>query len=160
EGRIFADTVEAVAAFQMGVVDLHAKVKVRGINQIFEAGLDPKEALTPALWKDFTTVGRVMFNEILPKEMSSFYPLPEEHKSWAENRINTNNTMGKKELSRLVEQCYKYMGHFKTVVLLDDLKRLGFHYATMAGLSISITDMKIPPIKKDLVAKARQEVRE
>ncbi|MBI3550379.1 MAG: DNA-directed RNA polymerase subunit beta', partial [Elusimicrobia bacterium] len=177
EGRFFGDVTEAVAAHQHGAVDLHARIKVRGINRIVEEGVEDKEAMNVNGWKDFTTIGRVIFNEILPKELSSFYrealakeaaakekeskkDKDEKAKETVEPLINTNAQMGKKELSRMVEQCYKRLGHYRTVILLDDLKSLGYHYATMAGLSISITDMKIPPIKKELVAKARLEVRE
>ncbi|MFY9310960.1 MAG: DNA-directed RNA polymerase subunit beta', partial [Bacteroidia bacterium] len=88
------------------------------------------------------TVGRVLFNQIVPKDMGY-----------------VNKAQGKKELSQLVEKCYKQLGHFRTVMLLDDLKRTGYHYATVAGLSISISDMHIPKIKKDEIVEARKKVR-
>ncbi len=157
EGMFFADVREVVAAYQAGKIDLHAKIKVSGVNKLVEEGLE-KEAKNPDKWKDFTTVGRVLFNDVLPADLrGGAFAASEELRA---ELLNTNGAMGKKELQKLVESCYKRLGHYRTVVLLDDLKKLGYHYATVAGLSISITDMKIPPIKKELIAKARAEVRE
>ncbi len=143
EGRIFADESEVVAALQQGKTGLHARVKVRGINKVVEEGLDEKDALDVEKWKDWTTVGRVLFNQALPADLRYM-----------------NEKMGKKELSKLVERCYKTLGSYQTVQLLDNLKNLGYHFATVGGLSISVSDMKIPAIKKEMITKARQDVRE
>ena len=145
EGRVFADEQEVITAWQNKKVDLHAKIKVRGINEkMVELDGDGKKAepLPVAQWKDWTTVGRVIFNQILPKELRFI-----------------NQQQGKKELSQLVERCYKQIGHYQTVVLLDDIKALGYKFATMAGLSISISDMHIPALKKEAVAEARKKVK-
>ncbi len=142
EGMVFSDPSEVVTAYQNRKVDLHARIKVRGINEIVEEGLEKGDREKPKLWKDCTTVGRVLFNQIVPKDMGY-----------------VNKAQGKKELSQLVEKCYKQLGHFRTVMLLDDLKRTGYHYATVAGLSISISDMHIPKIKKDEIVEARKKVR-
>ncbi|MFA6094122.1 MAG: DNA-directed RNA polymerase subunit beta' [Elusimicrobiota bacterium] len=149
EGKIFGGVDEVVTAWQSGKTDMHARIKVRGITeQLFEEG--EKGKLLPAQqWVDYTTVGRVLFNDILPRDAEG------------KSRLGYyNQAMGKKELQQLVERCYKELGHYETVCLLDSLKNLGFRMATQAGLSISITDMRIPPIKATLVDKARKEVRE
>ena len=140
EGMIFSDKSEVMAAWQNKKVDLHAKIKVQGVNKIIES--EGKNSKTPD-WKDWTTVGRVIFNEILPADLGFI-----------------NKVMGKKELSQLVDHSYKNLGHHKTALLLDNLKQLGFRFATMAGLSISISDMHIPAKKKEEVEKARKKVRE
>ncbi|MCX5787041.1 MAG: DNA-directed RNA polymerase subunit beta' [Elusimicrobia bacterium] len=158
EGMIFSDPTEAFMAFQAGKVDLHARIKVRGINQIVEPELDEKAGHDAALWKDSTTVGRVIFNEVVPLALRGGAFAVD--KVAAQGLLNTNAALSKKELQKLVELCYKRLGHYQTVVLLDNLKRLGFEYATKAGITISITDMKIPPIKKELIVKARGDVRE
>ena len=88
-------------------------------------------------------MGRVLFNEIVPEEMGYI-----------------NKPMGKKELSQLVEQCYKKLGHYKTVILLDQLKEMGYKVATIAGITISVSDMHIPQLKKDVIAIARKKVKE
>ncbi|OGR87552.1 MAG: DNA-directed RNA polymerase subunit beta' [Elusimicrobia bacterium RIFCSPHIGHO2_02_FULL_57_9] len=143
EGMVFVDKSEVVAAYLNKKVDLHAKIKVRGINKIVEVEGKKTEAPKLAEWTDWTTVGRVLFNDVAPQELGYI-----------------NAPQGKKELSQLVERCYKELGHYRTVILLDDLKRLGYHFATMAGLSISISDMHIPGIKKEVITQARKRVKE
>jgi len=138
EGMIFSDAAEVVSAYQNRKVDLHARVKVRGVNNLAEQVKGGASG-----WTDYTTVGRVLFNEILPPELRYL-----------------NKAQGKKELSSLVERCYKALGQFRTVQLLDDLKRTGYHFATAAGLSISISDMHIPQMKKEVIAQARKRVKE
>ena len=142
EGMVFTDIGEVVTAYQNRKVDLHARIKLRGVNEIVEEGLAKEQRNDPRHWKDCTTVGRVLFNEFVPAELRFI-----------------NKSQGKKELSQLVEKCYKQLGHFRTVQLLDDLKRSGYHYATVAGLSISLSDMHIPKIKKDEIIEARKKVK-
>ena len=92
-----------------------------------------------------TTVGRVLLSEILPQE------IPFE---------NVNKVMDKKQLANLIDVCYRRTGNKKTVILADRLKNLGFAYATKAGISICIDDMKIPVKKGKLLDKAYGEVQE
>ena len=92
-----------------------------------------------------TTVGRVLLSEILPSE------IPFE---------NVNKVMDKKQLANLIDICYRRTGNKKTVILADRLKNLGFAYATKAGISICIDDMKIPVKKGKLLDKAYGEVQE
>ena len=88
-----------------------------------------------------TTVGRVIFNQIVPKEMGFI-----------------NKEMNKGTLSDLVFEAYRTVGLKRTVVLLDDLKDLGFRYVTWAGMTVSVKDMLIPKRKKELLEKALKEV--
>jgi DNA-directed RNA polymerase subunit beta' len=88
-----------------------------------------------------TTVGRCIFNEIWPDELG-FY----------------NKVTDKKVLTGLVTDCYRISGHDKTVKVLDDLKSLGFEYATQAGFSISVTDLQVPESKKDEIDNARKKI--
>jgi len=136
EGKIFPSKEEVITAYQNKQVGLNAKIKVRRINNL-------KEGNIPQEWKDFTTVGRVIFNEIIPKELGY-----------------VNQTVGKKDLSNLIEKCYQRLGLYRTTILLDDLKKLGYHYATLAGLTITISDMMVPSIKDELIHKARAQVKE
>ncbi|MCH8906820.1 MAG: hypothetical protein IH840_07000, partial [Candidatus Heimdallarchaeota archaeon] len=66
--------------------------------------------------------------------------------------------MTKKKIGSVVSDCYKRFGQAKTVQLLDDLKDLGFNYATIAGISIGISDMTVPKEKGDIIKNSRQEV--
>jgi len=88
-----------------------------------------------------TSVGRVLFNLHLPEEVRF-----------------VNELIDKSRLSNLITKVYRVCGHARTVDLLDSLKTLGFEWATLAGLSISITDLVIPPEKDKLLARANKEV--
>ena len=88
-----------------------------------------------------TTPGRVIFNLVLPQG----FPF-------------VNDVMTKSRLNGLIARCYKHAGHHRTIVLLDDLKDLGFEHATLAGISISVDDLKIPQKKHALTQKALEEV--
>ncbi len=88
-----------------------------------------------------TTAGRIIFNAVLPKGMPF-----------------VNNVLEKSVLSKVIADCYKQFGHDVTVKLLDDVKKLGFEYATQAGISISVEDMHIPSEKKKVLANSKKEV--
>ncbi len=92
-----------------------------------------------------TTVGRVILGEILPPS------IPFSH---------ANQVMTKKEMTKLIDSVYRQAGHRETVVLLDNIKDIGFYYATKAGVSICIDNMHIPSKKEELIAKAQREVNE
>src|SRR5574341_415693 len=92
-----------------------------------------------------TTVGRVLLGEILPAST------PFSH---------ANLVMSKKELAKLIDECYRRFGLRRTVVLLDELKETGFTYATKSGVSICISDMHIPSKKQKLIDQAQKEVME
>ena len=126
EGHIFADSDEINIAHDSGKVGLHAKIKIRMKGQLVE-----------------TTVGRVIFNEILPEELRF---------------INKNIT--RRELSTLIYDSFTKLGNYQTVQMLDKIKRIGFRYATLSGMTINIDDMKIPVQKKELIGKAQKEVTE
>jgi DNA-directed RNA polymerase subunit beta' len=132
EGKVFSSPEEVRMAYDAGEVDLQAAIKVRmAVNA-------HRELVN-------TTVGRILVMEILPAELP--FPL-------------VNRVLNKKELANLIDQCYRLAGNKKTVLLADQLKDLGYRYATRAGISICIDDMVIPTRKKDLLAQANHEVLE
>lgn len=88
-----------------------------------------------------TTAGRVFLNEALPEGLAYF-----------------NETMNKGRLGRLVYDCYMTVGRQKTVEMLDKIKELGFHWATVAGISISVSHLAVPPSKKETIDKATKDV--
>jgi len=90
-----------------------------------------------------TTVGRVLLSEILPPSVPF---------------AAVNQVMNKKELGKLVERVYRQAGAKETILLLDRIKEVGYHYATRAGISICVDDMRIPARKEDLIKKAKREV--
>ena len=91
-----------------------------------------------------TTVGRVLLFEVIPPM------IPFER---------VNRVMNKKEIRKLIDDCYRKAGVKQTVILADRLKDVGYHYATLSGISISVADMKVPPKKKEILRKAEEEVR-
>jgi DNA-directed RNA polymerase beta' subunit len=143
EGQLFGSRPEVIAVYQTGAIDLHARIKVRGVTKFEEEGLSDKDFRNGAKWKIYTTVGRVIFNEVVPQELGF-----------------VNQPVTKKELVGLVDRCYRELGLVRTVRFLDEIKRLGYRYATEAGLSISISDMHIPKLKEELVKKAKHEIKD
>jgi DNA-directed RNA polymerase subunit beta' len=138
EGMIFRDSFEAITAYEMGKVNIHAKVKV-GIP----AG---KKIVNPDGTKVSTgiietTPGRCIFNEMLPKEMP-FY----------------NCLMSQKSLRRVINDCFALCDGNTSLNLLDDMKDLGFKYATLAGLSFGITDLRVPPEKQGIIDKTQKVI--
>ncbi len=128
EGLVFSSFDEAITAYQDEEVALHAKVKVR----IQENGEDKIID---------TTVGRIIFNQILPKGFGFI-----------------NEVLDKKKVANIVSECYKRFGHHATIVLLDALKDIGFEYATLGGISIGMEDLQIPPQKQDCIQEANEEL--
>jgi DNA-directed RNA polymerase subunit beta' len=132
EGKVFSNAEEVRMAYDAGEVDLQAAIKVR-------LGTNGAQELVS------TTVGRILLREIVPPEIPFSF---------------VNKVMNKKELAALIDQCYRFSGNKKTVILADQLKDLGFRYATQAGISISIDDMVIPARKAEILEKANREVLE
>ncbi|HNX90597.1 MAG TPA: DNA-directed RNA polymerase subunit beta' [Candidatus Omnitrophota bacterium] len=124
EGSVYADAAEVIMAYQNKEVEKHAKIKVRVKGELIE-----------------TTVGRILFNDILSDGMSYY-----------------NEPMSKKVVSQVISDCYRLKGHQETVRLLDRLKKLGFEESTLSGASMSVSDVVIPKEKEERIKKAQQEV--
>ena len=101
---------------------------------------DQPDAATEARWER-TTVGRVMFNSIIPDEIGFL-----------------NRTFGKKQLGDLVFKCFTEAGLSATTVFLDHLKEFGFRYATQGGVSVGVDDLEVPPEKVELLKEASDHV--
>ncbi len=139
EGMIFSDVAEVHRAYSAKAVDLHAKIRVRvDVENNQEEG-EVKRQLVES------TVGRALLSELLPKGMP--FTL-------------VNQTLTKKAISRLVNQCYRQVGLKDTVIFADQLMYFGFRYATISGCSIGIDDLVIPTAKSGIVNRAEDEVKE
>jgi len=125
EGKSFGSFQELLMAYENKVVDMHAIINIRHKGK----------------WYKNTTVGRVIFNTIMPEELEYF-----------------DGIIGKTSLQKVVNASYLLAGNFKTVQFLDKLKDLGFSIATKSGSSISISDILIPEKKYKIIADATQEV--
>ncbi|NTV22083.1 MAG: DNA-directed RNA polymerase subunit beta' [Candidatus Yonathbacteria bacterium] len=135
EGKFFPSPNSAITAYDFGIVGFRSKIKVLGSEH-------PKYAVFEG--KAFeTTVGRLLFNSVLPND----FPY-------------TNEKIGKKELSRIIDALIVKYGIDATPDILDKIKAFGFKYATHSGASLSIRDIRVPEGKKALVDTARKEVDE
>ncbi|MBT8063490.1 MAG: DNA-directed RNA polymerase subunit beta' [Gammaproteobacteria bacterium] len=139
QGMYFSDIDEVHRAFENKAVELHARIKVRIDETIIsEHGEERHETNLVE-----TTVGRALLAEIRPTGMP-FHLL--------------NEPLKKRQISNLINSCYRRLGLKKTVVFADKLMYTGFHYATMAGVSIGIDDLVVPDEKKNILAGAESEV--
>ncbi|MCZ8531669.1 DNA-directed RNA polymerase subunit beta' [Alteromonas sp. PRIM-21] len=139
EGMVFTSPNEAEKAYRTGNAELHSRVKVR----ITEYDIDEDGNKTEKVTLTDTTVGRAIFSLILPKG------LPFEI---------INQAMGKKQISKLLNACYRTLGLKDTVIAADQIMYTGFHYAMIAGASVGIDDMVIPAAKKEIIDAAEAEV--
>lgn len=141
EGMVFIDEDEVVRAYESGVADLQAKVKVRITEIIFDK--EGKKKTNHRLVD--TTVGRAIFWQILPDGLS--FDL-------------INQPMTKKTVSKLLDISYRNLGLKETVIFADQLMYTGFRYATYSGVSIGIGDLVVPENKGGIISKAEEEVHE
>ena len=139
EGMVFTSPHEAEKAYRTGNAELHSRVKVR----ITEYDVAEDGSKTEKVTLTDTTVGRAIFSLILPKG------LPFEI---------INQAMGKKQISGLLNACYRRLGLKDTVIAADQIMYTGFHYAMIAGASVGIDDMVIPDAKKEIIDAAEAEV--
>ncbi len=130
EGMTFVDINEAMIAYQLGFVHIQSPIKIRvSIND------NESEIIE-------TTVGRAVLNSVVPKELGFI-----------------NKKMDKKELSELIISSYNKLGIEATVKLSDDIKELGFFYATKSGLTVAATDMIVPKEKEKIIEEASEVIK-
>ena len=135
---LFAETSEVELALSETSVKIHTRIRLQNPDRGVQTVYGNSELAVIE-----TTVGRVLFNQIWPRELG-FY----------------NKVAGKKQLSDIIWRCYKAVGQARTVETLDKLKELGFREATRAGASIGINDMIIPKEKAALVEGAQKQIAE
>ena len=140
----FKDPIEAFLAYDLKRVRIHDPIVVRlpkghykGIVTDQGGEVEPM----PENSRVFTTVGRLLFSDILPDGMPYY-----------------NCTLGKKGCSRVIDDCYAILGRPLTIDLLDALKDIGFKRSTLAGLSFGITDLRIPAAKQQIIDQTQKKV--
>ena len=124
EGKIFSSPQEVIIAYDCKQIGLHAIIKVHTNGNLVE-----------------TTTGRVIFNQIVPKEFGYI-----------------NELLNKNRMIQIVSAVYRRCGNVRTAEFLDKLKTLGFTFATRGGLSVSIGDVVVPKEKRDIIDKAEHDV--
>lgn len=148
EGHIFKSVNEAILAYENAAITLHARIKVRrtGINS---EGVKETKTIE-------STLGRFIFNEIISQDLGFV------------DRSNPDNFLvpeidfhvGKKQLKKILEKCINTHGATKTAETLDAIKSLGYKYSTRAAMTVSISDMTVPPQKKTIIAEAEARIEE
>ncbi len=133
DGKYFADLDEVETAYLLGYVDIHARIRVR---QVYEHQPPPPQPVE-------TTVGRCLFNCILPDELRF-----------------VNEPLDKGKLQDLVALCYRRLGEERTTEVVDRIKAVGFHYATRSGVTIAASDLTIPADKSRILEEATAQVAE
>ena len=141
EGMVFADLTEALRAYDSGVAEIHAKVKIR----VTDVTQDENGELQEVRRLVDTTVGRAILMEIIPPGLSVDL---------------VNQVMTKKAISAVINACYRRVGLKETVIFADQLMYTGFKYSTRASVSFGINDMVIPAAKQKIIARAEEQVRE
>ena len=136
EGKIVTGIAEALLAYQQHDLDLQAAIQCR----IEGYGLVK------------TSLGRMIFNEILPEELRFYY-----HQD-GEEQWSLGILMNKKQLGKLVANCYNHFGATKTAEVIDGVKNLGYHYACVAGMTVAISDVIVPPKKKTIIGDTQKVV--
>jgi len=147
-GRSFGSIRDVLLAYDMDEVETRAPIKLHYSGAVIDLTLagdsqDVRQTVPVFYQKQTleTTVGRVLLKDRLPKELPF-----------------VNGLLKKRGLSDLVRFCYQQLGREKTVEMLDELKELGFLYATLSGMSIGIDDMIVPEQKEQLVSSSQKEV--
>jgi DNA-directed RNA polymerase subunit beta' len=145
EGKVFKDENEARLAYDNHVISLHARIKLR--RTMIIDGEERSEIVD-------TTVGRIIFNEIIPQDLGFV------------DRSNPDNLLKyeidflvrKQELGKIIKKCINKHPSTETAVVLDDIKSLGYKFSTRGALTVSVSDMEIPAAKQEYLAEGDKEV--
>ena len=138
DGRAFYDYDEVKYCYDVNQVNLHTKIKFKATTYYDEDGKRMAEPVTKII---DTTVGRVIFNNILPEKM-----------------LFKNMTFGKGEIKDLISEVYDVCGQDETTVVADSIKDIGFEYSMRSGLTMAVSDITVPPERNQLQHQADEEV--
>ncbi|MEO1815616.1 MAG: DNA-directed RNA polymerase subunit beta' [Acetobacterium sp.] len=144
---VFRDLDEMEMAYFNKDVELHSQVKVRITKEI------DGEMMTRLV---DGTVGRFIFNTIIPQELG-FVKRDTIEEKFA---LEVDRQVNKKVLSEIVERCYKTYGPTKTSEVLDEIKRLGFKFSTRGAITVGVSDMEVPKNKEEILSKADDKITE
>jgi len=144
-GKVFKDEQEAFMAYDAKVVGLHAPIKLRVYKEI-----DGK--MQSAIID--TTVGRIIFNDIIPQTLGYIDRTKPENAF----RQEIEFPVRKKEIGQIIDMCIEKFGIPRTAVMLDDIKRLGYKYSTVSGITVSVSDMEVPESRARILKEADEAV--
>ena len=146
EGMAFKSINEAILAYENKVVTLHSRVKVR-VTRTMPDGTTKTGIIE-------STVGRFIFNEIIPQDLGFVDRSQKEN----ELKLEVDFHVGKKQLKQILEKVINVHGATQTAITLDDIKAIGYKFSTRAAMTVSISDMTVPASKPKLIADAQATV--
>ncbi len=146
EGKFFKNPNEAILAYENGAVTLHARIRVRVTKTM------PDQSMRTGIIE--TTVGRILFNEIIPQDLG----FVDRTIPGNELKPEIDFLVKKKQLKQILEKVINTHGAMQTAITLDDIKSIGYKYSTRAAMTVSISDMTVPASKKELLANAEATV--
>ncbi|MDI6604418.1 MAG: DNA-directed RNA polymerase subunit beta' [Thermoanaerobacteraceae bacterium] len=145
EGRVFANYEEALMAYQLNQINIHAKIKVRVEKEIDG---EKKSKIIE------TTIGKMIFNKAIPQDLG-YVDRTDPEKMFD---LEVTTLVDKSKLGKILDRVYRVHGPTKTAETLDKIKALGYKYSTKAALTVSVSDMKIPAEKDSLLKQADEAV--
>ena len=146
EGDCFKNLNEAILAYENGYITLQTKIRVRCQKTMADG-----QVLTQTVE---STLGRFLFNEILPQDLGFVDRSVEGN----ELLLEVDFHVGKKQLKQILEKVINTHGATKTAEVLDDIKAMGYKYSTRAAMTVSISDMTVPPQKPQMIQDAQDTV--
>ena len=145
-GFTFCDAAEAHMAYALGKISLQSPIRVR-LERTFKG-----ETGTRIIE---TTLGRLIFNDALPQDLG--FKKRECLDDMFE--LEVNELVGKKQLSNIVDMCFRSQGEHRTALVLDAIKALGYKFSTVGAVTVSVADIKTPPCKATMLAETDEKVR-
>ena len=146
EGKFFKNVNEAILAYENDIITLHSRVKVRVKKTLADGTV--KEGIIES------TLGRFLFNEIIPQDLGFVDREAEEN----ELLLEVDFHVGKKQLKQILEKVINTHGSTATAEVLDAVKSIGYKYSTRAAMTVSISDMTVPPQKPEMIRQAQDTV--
>ena len=146
EGKSFKDVNEAILAYENEALTLHSRIKVR-VSKKMADGTEKSAVIE-------STLGRFLFNEIIPQDLG----FVDREIEGNELLLEVDFHVGKKQLKQILEKVINTHGSTATAEVLDDVKSIGYKYSTQAAMTVSISDMTVPEKKPELIAQAQDTV--
>ena len=147
EGMVFTDVDEARMAYGVGELSLQAKIKIR-MKKVID-GIERTHLVE-------TSLGRVIFNEIIPQDLGFVKRDPDDMDSMF--ALEIDRLVGKKDLSKIGDRCFRVHGVTTTSEMLDNIKNMGYYYSTRFAVTMSVADIRVPGDKPEILSKAQSAV--
>ena len=146
EGMFFKSMSEAILAYENGYITLHSRIKVR-VTRMMPDGTEKTGTID-------ATLGRLLFNEIIPQDLG----FVDREVEGNELLLEVDFHVGKKQLKQILEKVINTHGATQTAEVLDNVKAIGYKFSTRAAMTVSISDMTVPPQKPQMIEEAQNTV--